>query len=91
MAGTVGRELLGGANQLTVSGRVGGDLRAGSGTLRLADGAVVGGNLTYTTDAEDVIAPGAVVRGQIVRQAPERPAGPEPGPLAGPVDLLLGV
>ena len=89
IAGQVGGDLLAGAGQTTLSGSVGGNVQAGSGQLRVEDGAVIGGDLSYVGDQQDYIAPGATVRGQIQQREPE-PGPPPRGPLATAVDALIG-
>lgn len=64
--GKVGQNVRVYANDLAISGSVAGNVRAVVRTLSLTNGAVVGGNLTYTSPQEAVIAPGAIVRGTAV-------------------------
>jgi cytoskeletal protein CcmA (bactofilin family) len=87
--GSVDGDVLARAERLMVSGRVGGDLHAGAGTLRLSDSAIVGGDVTYTADNDDVIASGATVRGQVIPGQPE--AAPDAGPVSKAVDLIVSV
>jgi len=74
IAGVIGQNLRVYANDLTIGGAIGGNVRAVVGTLRLTPGAVVAGNLSYTSAQEAMIAPGAIVRGSVERhQLPSLP------------------
>lgn len=69
LAGTVGRDVLLGGSSLTVVGTVGGDVEGQYQSLRIAEGAKVGGNLSYigTRDAEVA----GTVQGETNRISPE--------------------
>ena len=63
LAAPIGRNLRAAANELTLANTVGGDVQARVGTLRLTDGSRVDGSLTYTSNSEAEVAPGASVGG----------------------------
>jgi hypothetical protein len=85
--GPVGRDVVGGVGTVDLIGTVGRTVRVGVGRLRLADTAVVGGDLIYESEAEATIAPGARVDGRIERRVPERRER-TPGPLDLAIDWL---
>jgi len=65
----VARRVTMAAGDLTLRGRVGGDVRGRVDRLRL-DGAQIGGNLDYTSDNSVVVANGASVAGTTTRNTP---------------------
>lgn len=85
VAGRVGRNVQAILGNLTLSGPVGGNVRAEVGMIRLAEGAVVGGDLIYTSDREAAIGAGAIVRGRVEWQAPAASRRPQPGAWIGAV------
>gem|GEM_PF-2887571 len=93
--GTVGRKLTGGVGNLTLAGAVNGDVQVDVSNLSLTSTAVVGGNLTYTSDNEASIAQGAEVRGSVERRAPERQqrerAENRAAPIIGWFQSLIGL
>ena len=86
VTGAVGRNVLASAGDMTFSGPIGGNLQTALGRLTLASGALVGGDLSYTSDEPATIAPGATVRGRVEQRAPERQAQRA----ASPVGLAIG-
>jgi len=74
----VARNLIARANELTLASHVGGNVQAEVGTLHLAPGATIDGNLDYTSGQQAQIDPGATVRGQIQHRQPEAPSQPSP-------------
>jgi hypothetical protein len=82
------RNLLAAASQLTLADIVGGDVRARAGTLQLTDAARVDGSLTYTSDVEAQIAPGASVGGDIQHVLPPERSEPAP-PIVNPAWAVL--
>ncbi|HEY6866926.1 MAG TPA: hypothetical protein VI792_06700, partial [Candidatus Eisenbacteria bacterium] len=83
--GHVGRNAYLGGGRVTIDGAVGGNVRGEARTLRVGDGALIGGDLTYASGREATIAQGATVRGKIVH---------EPFPEAhhrGPIHHLVAV
>src|SRR3989449_3181459 len=69
VAAPVARRVTMGAGDVTLRGRVGGDVRGSVDRLRL-DGAQIGGNLDYTSDNPVVMANGASVAGTTTRPNP---------------------
>ena len=69
-AGSIARRVYAGVGTLIFRGPVGGDVRAQVTTLRLEDGADLGGNLVYASENQAVIASGAKVAGTIRRNPP---------------------
>lgn len=65
-------ELRAAAGTLTLAAPVGQDAHAEVGTLQLTEGARIGGDLSYRSDKDAQLAPGAVVAGQVERHAPQR-------------------
>jgi cytoskeletal protein CcmA (bactofilin family) len=89
VAAPVGRGLFASADQLTLAAPVAGSVQASVGTLRLEDGASVGGDLRYASAREATVAPGAAVRGTIARAEP--PAAPaQPTASVAALDALAG-
>jgi cytoskeletal protein CcmA (bactofilin family) len=68
--GTVAGDLLVSGGTIELIGTVDGSVDAGVGTLSLAPSAVVGGDVTYTSDREATIADGANIGGEIERIEP---------------------
>ncbi len=69
VAAPVARRVTMGSGDLTLRGRVGGDVRGRVDHLRL-DGAQIGGNLDYTSDNSVVLTNGARVAGTTTRHTP---------------------
>ena len=90
----VARNVKAAAGDLTLASPVGGDVEAQVTTLRLADGAHVNGSLTYTSDSNAIIAPGATVGLGVQHLSPPAQARPAPA-IAAPgwavVDWLKGL
>ena len=114
LAGTVGQDLAGAVNALTLGGEIGGDadvdvdgeeggaappafvpvpqvpIPTVESGLTLTNSALIGGNLTYQSNTEAQIDPGAQIEGDVVRE--ERPVEEEEAtrsPLAeGVLDAL---
>lgn len=78
MSGVVGRNVMARSGELTLAGEVGGDVRAWAETLRISDGARIDGGVTYTSEAEAQIDPGATIAGGVEQREP--PAVPAVGP-----------
>jgi cytoskeletal protein CcmA (bactofilin family) len=70
VAGSIGGDLLASAGTITVSGTVDGAIEAGAGQLTIESGAVIGGNVTYTSSNEAVIDDGAQIGGEVTRKEP---------------------
>jgi cytoskeletal protein CcmA (bactofilin family) len=81
VAGPVGRSIQVGAQTLTIGGPVGGDVLARVTTLRLGTDATIQGSLSYSSNQDAIMDPGAVVWGGTTR-LPMAPASAEPGPAA---------
>lgn len=84
--GNVGRDIRGGATSLTISGTVGGNVEVDSDSVTIADGAVITGDLIYTSANEADIDPGAEISGEVVRREPEAKPTDDGNPL---VDTIL--
>jgi cytoskeletal protein CcmA (bactofilin family) len=69
-------ELHAASGTLTLAAPVGRDAHAEVGTLRLTEGARINGNLSYRSDKDAQLAPGAVVTGHVERLEPQRAHGP---------------
>jgi hypothetical protein len=94
LAAPIGRNVRASASNLTLAAPVGGDVQTQVTTLRLADGAHVQGSLTYTSDREAEIAPGASVASGIQRlqaQAANAPVPPVAGAGWAVVDWVKGL
>jgi cytoskeletal protein CcmA (bactofilin family) len=93
MQGQVGRRLTAGANNLTIGGSVGGDVKVEVESLTITDGAVIGGNLVYTSDNQATIGQGAQIRGTVEQREPRRPerADDGPGAIVGWFQTLIGM
>ena len=88
LAAPIGRNLQAAANELTVADTVGGDVQARVGTLRLTDDSRVVGSLTYTSNAEAEIAPGASVGEGIQHLLPPQRTESAP-PVVNPAFAVL--
>jgi hypothetical protein len=73
LAGSIGRDVLGGGDSFDVSGSVGGALSAYAQALTLFGSARIGGNVTaYVKQADDlIVTPGAVIGGEVKTQIVE--------------------
>jgi hypothetical protein len=94
LAAPIGRNLQAAANELTLANTVGGDVQARVGTLRLTDESRIDGTLTYTSNAEAEVAPGASVGGGIQHLLPPertQPAPPVVSPALAVLDWVRGL
>jgi cytoskeletal protein CcmA (bactofilin family) len=85
--GSVGRDIRGAAASVTISGTVGGNVEVDSESVTIADGAVITGDLVYTSSNEADIDPGAEVAGEVTRREPEARPADDSNPV---VDTILG-
>ena len=69
--GPVMGNLKGGGQTVIINNRIGGDVKLWLQYLTLSNSAVIGGDLTYTSDEEALIQPGADIRGAVMHQIPE--------------------
>jgi cytoskeletal protein CcmA (bactofilin family) len=94
LAAPVARDVRASAGDLTLAAPVGGNVQTQVTTLRLTDGARVQGALTYTSQRDAEIAPGAVVGAGMQRLEPQGRTVPTP-PVAtagwAVVDWLKGL
>ena len=74
----VGRNVQAAGGDMTLAGPVGGDVQVQVNNLQLTDGAEVAGTVTYTSNNEAVIAPGAAVGAGIQHVLPPAQAAPTP-------------
>ncbi len=74
LSGQVGGDVRVGSGALSLSGQVGGDLEAAVDTLAIASSAKVGGELTYISENDAVVASGAVLNG-ITKKLPPKETG----------------
>src|ERR1051326_3361814 len=94
LAAPIGRNVKAAVGDLTLAGAIGGDVNAQVTTLRLTDGAHVLGALTYTSESDAPIAPGATVGASIQHLQPaarSEPSSPVAAPAAGVIDWLRGL
>jgi hypothetical protein len=94
VVGTVAGDLLAGAGTIELVGTVNGEVNVGVGTLTLAPSAVVGGNLTYTSDQEANIADGAQIGGEVEQREPDAVGGGSAisdNPVVSYLGLLVGM
>lgn len=94
VVGTVAGDLLAGAGTIELVGTVDGSVNVGVGTLTLAPSAVIGGDLTYTSDQEATIADGAQVGGDVERREPDDVGGESAiadNPIVSYLGLLVGM
>jgi hypothetical protein len=92
LAAPIGRNVQAGAGTLTMQAPVGGDVQAQVSTLRLTDGANIGGSLTYTSDRDAEIAPGARVASGIQHLQPQaQPTPPVATPAWSVIDWVKGL
>lgn len=74
VAGTVGGDLKGKIGRLSISGTVEGDVKVEADQILLRPGAVINGDLIYTSEDKVAVPAGVTVGGKIVRKIPVRPA-----------------
>jgi hypothetical protein len=77
IGGTISGNVKAGAGQMTIRASVGGSVETTANRLTLGPTAAIKGNLTYTSENEAVVEPGARVSGATARKLPEdKTAGP---------------
>lgn len=89
MAGTVHGNLRVGTGTMVLAGTIDGDVEAGVGELVIETGAVIGGDVTYTSADEARIADGAEISGNVERREPA--LGVESVVADNPIVSYLGV
>jgi cytoskeletal protein CcmA (bactofilin family) len=77
------------AGSVTVSSAVKGNLHAATGDLRLTSKAAIAGNLTYWSQTEVSLDPGATVAGATIHKTMPEYRGPKPGVLFGALGGLF--
>ena len=70
LGGPIARNVLMSVGQLTIQAPIGGNVTGNAGSIHLASGAKIGGNLSYTGQTDATLDPGAAVAGTISRTAP---------------------
>jgi cytoskeletal protein CcmA (bactofilin family) len=93
VAGTVHGNLRAGTGTMVLAGTVDGEVEAGVGDLSIESGAVIGGDVTYTSANEARIADGAQIGGDVVRREPaaEAESVVADNPIVSYLGLLLGL
>ena len=90
--GTVAGDLLAGAGTITLAGTVNGAIEATVGQLTIESGAVVGGDVTYTSTNEAVIEDGSQIGGDVTQEEPAAGGGTQPSVIPdNPIVAYLGV
>jgi cytoskeletal protein CcmA (bactofilin family) len=89
VAGFIARELKAAGGEILVSGRVDGNVDIKGRKIRILDGAVIDGDLSYASPHEAEIAEGAEIRGSIHYEPAERPMGTIIAGAIGVVFLVL--
>lgn len=72
LAGSIGRDVVIGGSTVSLKGTVGRNVRASAEKLSASNGAVVSGNLEYTSSKGADIATGATVAGKVTHHVPEQ-------------------
>jgi cytoskeletal protein CcmA (bactofilin family) len=94
MSGTIGGDLLAAGGTIDVNGTIDGSIDVAVGQLTIASGAVVSGDVTYTSSNEADIADGTVA-GEVTRQEPAATPGGtaiiSSNPILSYLGLLLGM
>jgi len=67
IAGAIGGDLKAAGRDIELTGRVDGDAAITGRRIRIGDGAVIGGDLTWRSENEPVIDDGAVITGQVIQ------------------------
>lgn len=91
VVGTVAGNLLAGAGTIEIVGTVDGNVDVSVETLILAPTAVVGGDVTYTSEREASVADGAQIGGAVERREPEVAADGGSAIADNPVVSYLGL
>jgi len=90
ISGQVGRNVLGGAEQVTISNRINGNVTLHVTDLLITSTAVIGGNLTYTSETEAEIQQGSQITGTVDQITPTEPEPrPEEGIWAGIIGAVI--
>ena len=92
--GTVAGDLLAGAGTIDIAGTVDGSVEVAVGTLTLETTAVVGGDVTYTSERDASISVNAEVGGAVERREPADAEGASPianNPVVSYLGLLVGM
>lgn len=75
LKGSVERDVAVSGGDVSLKGTIGRNVEAGVGTLNLEPGAVIGGNLNYTSEEEAYMPNGIEIAGEVTRHAPEKSDG----------------
>ena len=78
--GYVGRDVQAWLDAITITGQIDGSLGADTNSLSIADGAIIGGNVNYTSDQNATIASGATVGGKVSKHTDTQPVA-KPAPV----------
>ena len=89
IAGTVHGNVRAGTGTMVIAGTIDGDVELGVGDLAVESGAVIGGDVTYTSTDDARIADGAEIGGEIERREPA--VGVESMVADNPIVSYLGV
>lgn len=87
-AGVIKDDIRGSLGAADIAGTVGGDINVTVDRLTVSDGALVKGDLTYTSERKAQISDGSRVAGAIKRRTPEEPRTLFPGSLFPGFQLL---
>jgi cytoskeletal protein CcmA (bactofilin family) len=92
--GSVGGDVRAGAGTMEIAGTVQGSIEAGVGQLTIESGAMVGGDVAYTSGREATIADDAEIGGEVTRDEPPLPTDTSivpDNPIVTYLGLLLGM
>lgn len=70
--GSVERDVVISASDVSLKGTVGRNVEAGVGMLKVEPGAVIGGNLSYTSEKDAYLPNGIEIAGEVTKHAPEQ-------------------
>ncbi|MEX0790537.1 MAG: hypothetical protein WD178_07160 [Actinomycetota bacterium] len=84
--GDVGRDIRGAAASVTIGGTVGRNVEVESDNVTIVDGALITGDLIYTSANEADIDPGAEIAGEVIRREPKAQPADDSNPV---VDTIL--
>lgn len=73
--GTIGRDATISASEVNLKGDVGRNVEAGVGMLNLVEGAVIGGDLNYTSKNDAYLPNGIQIAGEVNKHVPEKADG----------------
>jgi len=70
ISGIIHKDLIGGGENITIDGTIGGNVKLGVRDLKVTSSSIVKGDLTYLSKKEALISPGAEIDGLVTKKIP---------------------